>query len=190
MGKVTVIIVNGVSRSGKDTFIDHLAKKTQLLIKHSTIDTVKQALINAKMCDYRKKGKEEREFLALVKQAWIAYNNGPLKEVINKVDRLEKQYKFIYHIEKIFLTVQVREITEIMKLKDHFEEDLVSLLVVRDSVDPQHESDEYVEYWDYNFTVSNHGSLEQLESQVDSFLTFLNGDIVIGKRYYYGRNIV
>jgi|APSaa5957512622_1039677.scaffolds.fasta_scaffold76336_2 hypothetical protein len=174
MGKVTVIVVNGVSRSGKDTFIDYLAKKTQLLLRHSTIQRVFTALINSSMIVNGKKGKKEREFLASVKQAWITYSNGPLQEVTNKVDHLEEQYKFMQHIGNIFLTVQVREITEITKLKDHFKEDLVSLLVVRDSVDPQHVTDEYVEDWDYDFVVSNNGSLEQLESQVDGFLTFLN----------------
>jgi hypothetical protein len=127
------------------------------------------------MLDLRKKGEKERTFLATVKQAWIEYNDGPFKEVLAEVAILERDYKYMSHVKEIFFTVQVREIEEIQKLKDHFQDNFYSVLVVRDLVDPQHITDEYVEDWDYDFVVSNNGSLEQLESQVDGFLTFLNG---------------
>ena len=82
MSKVKVIVVNGLSRSGKDSFIKAVCKKVIASEVHSTIDTVKKSLILGGMLDPLKKGPEEREFLMVVKKAWINYNDGPLNEVI------------------------------------------------------------------------------------------------------------
>lgn len=173
MSKVKVIVVNGVSRSGKDIFIDYLIEIAPLVVKHSTIDKVKKSLAYDHMIDPRKKGKKEREFLAAVKQAWIKYNNGPFKEVLIETAVLEREYRFMTNVKDVLFVVQVREIEEIAKLKDHFQDDFCSVLIVRDSVDPQHETDEHVEDWDYDFTASNNGSKEGLRKQAVSFFQFI-----------------
>jgi hypothetical protein len=170
MGKVKIICVNGVSRSGKDTFVDYLAEIAPLVVKHSTIDTVRKALIESKMLDYRKKGEKEREFLATVKQAWIKYDDGPFKEVLTEVAVLEKEYKYMSHVKEILFIVQVREIEEIQKLKNHFQDSFYSVLVVRDSVKFQHKTDKQVEDWNYDFMAVNNGLKEDLKKQAISFL--------------------
>jgi hypothetical protein len=173
MGKVTVICVNGVSRSGKDTFIDYLSKKVQMLVSHSTIDTVRSSLISGGMYDYREKGEKERAFLVAVKQAWIEYSDGPFEEVKRIVKNLEPPYKFASHIERVLLVVQVREKEEISKLVGHFGADIVTVKVVRPAVEPQ-PGDESVSDWNYDYTAYNDGDLEGLSTVADKFITFLS----------------
>ena len=67
MGKVKVIVVNGLSRSGKDSFITAVQKKVPVAVEQSTILTVKDALEYFDMIDLRKKGPKERAFFGCSK---------------------------------------------------------------------------------------------------------------------------
>ena len=172
MGKVKVIVVNGVSRSGKDSFIAAVREKVPVVVTQSTILTVKDALEYFDMIDLRKKGPKERAFLVAVKQAWIEYNDGPYKEVIQVVDELERIHKF-NDIDRVLLFVQVREPKEIYKLYTHFIENFFSVLVYRSEAKLQ-PGDEGVLNFDYDFDVHNNGSLEDLGKEADRFIQFLN----------------
>jgi len=174
MGKVKIIVVNGVSRSGKDTFIDFLRTEVPVLIEHSTIKTVSQSLCDYSMLDYRKKGMKERKFLASVKQAWIEYNDGPFQEVVSRKNSLERDYKFQNNIDRILLVVQVREPEEIKKLSNFFDTDMWSVLVKRIGAKFQHITDEFVEDWDYDFIIHNYGPLKDMEKHVNNFIYFLS----------------
>ena len=170
MGKVKVIVVNGVSRSGKDTFIDFLGTKVSVLVAHSTIDTVKKALESSGMIDFRKKGPKEREFLATVKQAWEIYNDGPFKQVVDRVDDIERTYKFQNNVDRVLMVVQVREPDEIQKLSNYFGVDFYSVLIKRKGAKAQHPTDVTVEEWDYDYIVFNDGTLQQLEGSTLKFI--------------------
>jgi len=173
MSKVKVIVINGVSRSGKDTFIDFLRTKVYVLVKHSTIDVVLGALTNSIMMDHKKKGREEREFLATVKQAWIMYNDGPFKQVVDIADDIERTFKFQNNVDRVLLVVQVREPDEIQKLSSYFGVDFHSVLVRRKDTNPQHPTDVTVEEWDYDYIVFNDGTLEQLEVNAQKFIAYM-----------------
>jgi hypothetical protein len=173
MEKVKVIVVNGLSRSGKDSFIDAIRKKVPALIEHSTIYTVWDSLLYLDMINPIKKGPEEREFLAAVKQAWINYNEGPFKEVVHMADELEKEYAFTSNIDRVLLAVHVREPEEMKKLKRHFEDRMFTVKVTRPEITAQ-PGDENVNNWNYDFEVYNEGDLEYLDTLVDAFINFLN----------------
>lgn len=175
MNKIKVIVVNGVSRSGKNEFIDYMREKHQLLISHSTIDTIFKSLTQYGMIDKSKKGPKEREFLASVKQAWIEYNDGPFDEVKNLVSFLDERRKLTYNLKTTYLIVQVREPEEMQKLKDYFKEDFISILVVKDDVKPQHETDNHVNEWAYTYIVPNNGTLKDLEKQTDMIVRWIGG---------------
>jgi len=172
MGKVRVICVNGLSRSGKDSFI-RFVKDRAYSVTHSTIDTVKSALIETGMLHPFNKTEKERAFLTAVKQAWIEYSDGPFKEVLEKVKDIERTYKFMNNIDHVFLFVQVREPSEMMKLAKHFWDSITTVLVERTGIEVQ-PGDEDVYEWNYDFFVKNDGSLEDLEKEADRFINFTN----------------
>ena len=111
--------------------------------------------------------------MVAVKQAWIEYNDGPFKEVVQVVDELERTYKFMNNIDRVLLFVQVREPKEIYKLYTHFIENFFSVLVYRSEAKLQ-PGDEGVLNFDYDFDVHNNGSLEDLGKEADRFIQFLN----------------
>lgn len=168
MKKAKIIVINGVSRSGKDTFVKFLKNKTLGILEHSTIDTIVAALDDFNMIDISRKTTKEREFIATVKQAWIKYNNGPFEEVKHIVRRMAHAYKYL------ILVIHVREPEEIKKLRDYFKEDFTSVLVIRDDAKPQHTTDNFVNMMDYDYMVYNNGTLEDLEKETVKFLEFLN----------------
>jgi len=173
MNKVKVIVVNGLSRSGKDSFIEALRKKVPVLVEHSTIITVWDALLDYNMIDLKKKGPEEREFLAAVKQAWINYNDGPFFEVVHIAEELEKEYAFASGIDRVLFAVHVREPKEMRKLKQYFKKRMTTVLIKRPDTKPQ-PGDEEVNDWAYDHLVYNDGDLEDLDDKADRFITFLN----------------
>ena len=177
MGKVKVIVVNGLSCSGKDSFIAAVTKKAPVVVSFSSIGTVRGALIGAGILDHKKKTEKERAFLVAVKQAWIEYSDGPYREVLKVVDNLEKACEFMNNIDRVLLFVQVREPKEIYKLYTHFMENFFSVLVERSEAILQ-PGDEGVLNFDYDFDVHNNGSLEDLETdlgkEADRFIQFLD----------------
>ena len=173
MGKVKVIVINGYSRSGKDSFVDAVRKKIPKCYQHSTIDTVRYALEEYGMLPYGKKGEAERKFLQTVKKAWIEYNDGPTKEVIKHVLNLEKQYLFANNVDRILLFVHVREATEIYKLVQFFEDNCITVKVTRPNIKPQ-SGDEEVHKRHYDYEVYNDADIDDLDTLADYFLEFLN----------------
>ena len=171
MGKIKIVVVNGLSRSGKDSFIAAVRKKVVASRIHSTIATVKNALLICGMIAPNKKGPDERTFLTAVKKAWIKYNDGPLQEMIQKVVELEDSYKLSNNVTEVLLFIQVREPQEIYKIQQYFKPNFVSVLVTRLDVKPQPGDEEVFNYL-YDLTVYNDGTFEDLDNEADRFLRF------------------
>ena len=101
------IVINGISGSGKDTFI----KIFSSLSKHNTynissVDLVKE--IAEKYADWNNiKNQKNRNFLADLKQLLIDYNNIPFKYCKNYYDKIEDGIIFMH----------IREPEEIDKIK-------------------------------------------------------------------------
>jgi len=174
MAKVKIICVNGFSRSGKDSFIAAVQKKVPVSEIHSTIDTVRNALAVTYMMDTTKKGPKERSFLMTVKKAWIDYNNGPLKEVVERVRQLELTYAYMNNVKEVLLFVQIREPQELYKIHTHFIANSSFVLVERPDILPQPGDEEVLDF-DYEYEVLNNGTLEDLNNEATKFIQYLKG---------------
>lgn len=152
---IKIVVINGSGGVGKDQFIKYFAELTNdntQVINHSTIDTVREAL---KFFGVHpdKKGDKERKFLQAIKQAWIDYNDGPLKECICYIDLIRTTRYQSHHIaydHNVFF-VHCREPEEIQKLKDKYD-DCITVLIKRPGRPiPENDSDKNVDNFSYNY---------------------------------------
>lgn len=173
MSKVKVIAINGLSRSGKDSFVDFVRKKVLVVFEHSTISKPKNALESRLMIHPHRKGEKERKFLNIVKKAWIEYNNGPFKEVVELVKTTESMHKFMTNINRVLFFVHVREPEEIRKLKNYFKDDFISVIVTKPRIEIQ-PGDEEVCDWIYDYEIYNESDLKWLDILADEFIVYLN----------------
>jgi len=166
--KHTVIILNGTAGAGKDTFIKLIEKhSTTPLLNISSVDLVKKA---AEVLGWPgTKTPKDRRFLSNMKDLSTAFNDGPFKYIIKEIHGFQNSNKSSYTF------VHVREAIEIQKLKRHYLDNSVTLLITgRDDGKEQHNhSDLHVRYYPYAYTVSNKGTLEDLEEDVKRFLEIL-----------------
>jgi len=165
---VKVICVNGVSRSGKDTFIKFIREQSETtVVVHSTIDTIRKMLIESGLMVGDRKGIGEREFMVAVKQAWIKYSDGPYNQVIDKVLRIKK---FMEPADIILFFVQVREPQEIKKLKLYYGDDFITVVVKKKGIEAQIYNDMCVTDMEYDFVIENNGTVEDLKVRATHFL--------------------
>lgn len=162
-----VILINGSGGSGKDTVVEltttYLRNKYQVR-NTSTIDEVKNI---AKTMGWNyEKDEKGRQFLADLKDAWTKYNNGANMKIF--VDILEWDGYETILPKEIVLFVHVREPESIQwfinQLKD-YNISVCSLIVKRENITEFfNNADQNVEKFDYDITLINHGTLEDLEN--------------------------
>ena len=161
-----VVLINGSGGSGKDTLVNLITTylRFEFEIRNiSTIDKVKK--IAKEMGWDGKKDEAGRQFLADLKDVWTKYNNGANKETMNWI--------IAYHADEMisakeFLVfVHCREAESLKWFEEELEKrkiDYCSILVKRDNIQLfQNSSDKFVENFNYDMTITNNGSLEDLD---------------------------
>lgn len=161
-----VILINGSGGSGKDTVVELVTTylRDKYLVKNtSTIDEVKNL---ARLMGWvGEKDEKGRQFLADLKDAWTKYNNGANVKIYK--DILEwNGYEDLFPKE-IILFVHVREPESIQWFLDMVSAHKIkicSLIVKRENITEFfNDADQNVTKFDYNITLINQGTLEDLE---------------------------
>jgi hypothetical protein len=161
-----IIIINGAAGVGKDTFITFC--HTHAYHKHpiwnlSTIDAVKE-IARAMFGWNGEKTESARRLLSDLKDAWTSFNDGPFKQLTSR----------IYTISKGLIFVHVREPAEILKFKNYYRDNCLTLLIRRSGLDvPNNNADRNVEKYMYELTIDNNAGLPALESAAKRFLNEL-----------------
>lgn len=151
-----VVAINGMARSGKDTFAEssiNLFNTNDLAGENfSSVDKVKE-LLGIMGWDGEKDDKS-RKALSDLKDLWTEYNDGPFNEILKKIT--ESKAKIIF--------VHIREVPEIEKLKHWCNDNSIffeSIRVIRDSVKQitNNTGDNgSLEEYDYTHTMYNNSS--------------------------------
>lgn len=160
-----IIIINGSAKSGKDKFVKFFREVSGLRIKNfSSIDKVKSI---SELCFGwdGKKDDKSRKFLSDIKRIWSQYNDGPTKDILNKIET-DKQYCIDNNkdINKNIYFLHIREPNEIKKIKDNYN-NCITLLIRKDVIVPDNDSDKNVENYDYDYTIYNNGSVDDLKNE-------------------------
>lgn len=176
--KKQVIILNGAPRVGKDTFIDECTALANLAgiptQRYSSIDEIKDIAAQK----FRWDGEKDvagRKLLSDLKDAATVYNDLPFKLITDRIAGMNRAWT------DYFLFLNIREPTEIQKLKDWCEYFLegeagcTTVLVRRPEKDDeqslyQNTGDSGVYDYEYDYVVNNSGSLLEFGAEVETFM--------------------
>lgn len=169
-----IIVINGKAGTGKDTFVlmcKDILGATKVL-NASTIDFVKEV---AEYCGWDgTKTPENRKFLSDLKDVLTQWGNVPLKKVCQEIRTWQNLWIAAGEYDKTVVFIHCREPKEIQKLCDELNTyEPITLLVRRDaaeSVKQVNHADNEVLNYEYDYVVSNNGSLSELRARAEEFL--------------------
>lgn len=168
-----VIILNGVARAGKDTFIDyfinHAKDNNETAYKLSTIDKVKDMCSYLFQADPTDKSSKNRKLWCDFKNMWSRFNDGPFTEINKTIRDSDGDYYL----------VMCREGSEIQKFKDFYGKDCFTILIRRDGLQvPDNIADQEIEDFEYDYYIYNK-SLEYLDKKAKDLHHKLEGMEVV-----------
>lgn len=156
----TVIVINGVGASGKDTFCNIIAEKYK--VKNvSSIDPIKEI---AKSAGWNgEKTPESRKLLSELKRVFTEYNELPNNYIV-------EQYNDFMTSDEEIMFVHIRECAEIEKFKKSISNNCKTLLVHRPGNDSWgNSSDDDVGNMTYDFYYENNKKMEEMPEDVIEF---------------------
>lgn len=153
-----LIAINGLGSSGKDTFVNMFKTIAPNTVYIESILPVKNA---ATLLGWKgKKTETDREFLADIKAAWIQYNNGAIKYILEQINKPENKDKYIF--------VSVREPEQLEQLRKF---GFKFLLIRRDCTASDKDLDKNLGVFEFNYdyVTNNDDSLANLMQKVIYF---------------------
>lgn len=159
-----IIIINGMPRSGKDTFVDYAKQGNYPVYNFSTIDFVKAKALELGWDGI--KDERGRRFLSDIKDALSLYDDIPFKKVLNQIRQIKESDAVVF--------VHSREPKDI----SHWVEltGAKTLLIRRsaaEDVEHSNHADTKVFDYDYDYVYSNNGDLNQLHDEAIKFVNWL-----------------
>lgn len=167
-----IVMINGSGGSGKDTVVDMYKIVSKENVHNlSTIDSVKA--VAAQIGWNGKKDAKSRKFLSDLKDSWTKFNNGIFIEICDAIDYIKANNP------KATIFVHCREPEEIAEFADMYEDDLITLLITRESSEEfDNHADSNVDNYKYDHTITNDESYAMLLVKVEALSS------VIGKYPY------
>ena len=145
-----IIIINGSGGSGKDTFVSFCSEYKKVL-NVSSIDKVREAA-NILIDWDGVKDEKYRKLLVDLKRLSMEYNDAPTKYILSKAEEMDKTKKLLGAKTLLISNPSVPIITS-------------------------NESDRKVNEYNYDYTILNDGSLEDLKEKAKDFIGGLYGNI-------------
>ena len=162
------ILINGHAQTGKDTVINiikaYSAKKGIFVFACSTIDTFKHIAYDSFNWDGIKDEKG-RQLLSDLKLSYTAYNKN---FILTFIENAKPQVD--WQVDTITI-ICVRDIPELEQAKNFYRDELITLLITRPNLEKfNNVADANVTNFNYDYTIHNDGSLEELKLKVEEFL--------------------
>ena len=160
--KKKIVIINGSGGVGKDTFVEFCQEFSN--VKNvSSVDKVKEA---AKILVGWNGDKDDksRKLLVDLKQLSIDYNDYPMTYIKQEAD------KFLENEEQNMMFIHIREISEIEKVKNMLDAKTLLITSSRVAKITTNNSDANVDKYEYDYYISNDGTLEELRDKAKNFV--------------------
>jgi len=166
MFNIKSVIINGIARAGKDTFIkmcqEYMSRYN--VYNLSTIDPIKKIVKDILKIDVIDKSDKYRKLLSDIKLSLTEYNNYTYHWIINQVNK----YIEINKYETNIFFIQCREPSEIQKFKNNINS--ITLLVTKSDLHiPNNIADQNVLNYKYDYIIENNSTLKQLNKKAISF---------------------
>lgn len=165
-----IVVINGAATAGKSSFVELCAKHITWCGEASTIDFAKKIAME---CGWNgKKDSKSREFLSNLKDVLTAYNDTPYKKVEGAARVFEHDVEYYgFDTESAVFFIHCREPQEISKIVKRM--DAKTLYIKRDSAEkilPSNHADADVANYEYDYTIENNGTIDELEQKAIQFL--------------------
>jgi len=167
-----VIVINGGAETGKDKFVKIFRYTSGLRVKNfSSVDKVKNI---SEICFGwdGKKNEKSRKFLSEMKRIWTDFNDGPTNDILNRIE-IDTKYcmEKDKDIRKNVYFLHIREPEEIKKIQKIYGDNCITLIIKKDvEFHPNNSSDQNVDKYEYQYTIDNNGSLDDLKKNVKQFI--------------------
>lgn len=173
-----VVIINGMPTSGKSTFVE-LCQELQIahVEEYSTVDFVKEI---AGECGWDGvKTPKNRKFLSDLKDLLTEWGDVPFNKTIEFINKAyDKWAPFTRdNAKQTIIFVHCREPKEIQRFKDFYGEWCTTLLIRRPTVetnDQSNHADEQVFEYQYEHTIVNDGTIQDLIDKAYQFIRELS----------------
>lgn len=165
-----IVVINGMPRAGKDQFVSFCQKHLLWCLNTSTVDFVKEV---AAMCGWDgTKTPKNRAFLSDLKDLLTQWNDVPFSKVEKSINNyVHEAESYDFGSEDVLCFIHCREPQEIQKFVDRL--GAKTLLMRRPDIESGEQSnhaDANVLEYDYDYTIFNDGSLEELEQKAIAFI--------------------
>lgn len=174
-----IFVLNGSNESGKDTFVDLIKEmESQLKIKCFHISSVDVIKNMAKKYGWDGvKNEKGRTLLHDLKEAWDKYNSMTQQDIFRKTKNwIEKSDS----LSSNFLFVDIREPEKIEAYINSIEKyygDVVCVgsILIRSSrsVAASNPADQGVTNFNYDLTITNNGTIDDLKGKAETFVKSL-----------------
>ncbi len=164
-----IIIINGHATAGKNTVVEIARNISGVTVNEiSTVDEIVRA---AMVLGYDGvKTDKARKFLSDMKYLATAYNDHSFNYVLKKVNERVRQIAKESDSNLNVFFVHVREPIEILKLKQYYGENCITLLVDRHMENiPDNHADMLVMDYNYDYIIENNGTKKSLRRGVLRF---------------------
>lgn len=166
-----IFIINGAGGVGKDTFVTltqiYFAQKDFEVLNISNTDLVKQAF-RILGWDGTKNAKN-RQALSDLKDFSTEYNNGPVEYVIDNAKKItDKNMVMFAHCRE---PLEIKELKEKLTTQGY---EVETVVVLRNGIAQfKNHADSNTANFDYDYTINNNKSLEELQQSAEKFVTRL-----------------
>jgi dephospho-CoA kinase len=162
--KKHIFIVNGMARSGKDTFAEILGTMVPTM-KYSSIDKVKGI---ATLCGWDGgKTEKDRKFLSDLKCLTTEYSDMPFRSISKKVE------SFLDNYTHAVLLIDIREPKEIDRAKQAFDAEAILIMNNRVENITSNMADANVYNYTYDYVIENNGTLDEFRENIKEFVNEL-----------------
>ena len=166
-----IVVINGQPRAGKDTFVQYCQRHCYWCLNISTVDFVKEI---ASACGWDgTKSPKNREFLSNLKDLLTNWGDVPYQKIDQEIELFKSRmlsHDFNPNTDGIVF-VHCREPHEIARFAK--EMGAYSLLIrrpVEESDEQSNHADAEVFNYNYDYTITNDGTLADLDRKAFLFL--------------------
>ena len=165
-----VVVINGMARAGKDTFVQLCQKHIFWCYNISTVDFVKEV---AKFCGWNgEKTSRDRAFLSDLKDLLTEWRDVPYSKVVHEIELCKARVKSNdSSLNELVVFIHCREPEEISRFEVDY--DAITLFISREEAEKEQASnhaDANVRHFMYDCTIENNGTIEELEEKAIQFI--------------------
>lgn len=168
-----LIIINGRSNSGKDTFVELCADIYGQVYNVSTVDIIRKASALLGLADV-KTSEDARNFMGELKQLANKYNDHSYNYIHEQYLNIKNTAEEILETDEFTMFIHTRESKEVKRFVDRYSktDNVVTVLFESPLANTSSTNmpDKTIYDYNYDITINNDGTLDELRDKAIKFM--------------------